>query len=813
MHRLLAKSYNQQKYGTLPPDYALLTQHSRDVATACDALARTIGPFALANANLSPALFERFRLTLRANGWIQDLGKANSHFQEMVTTQPQLQQLMRHETISGVLIWLDDRFRQWLSPLSETLLMAVWGAMGHHRKFDERTTPKQSGALTVHVAHPDFAQILSEMSVDLGLEAAPCFDRSLTIARTAREHGDLAAREALRDLQDTFMDCEADFASDEQRRLLALIKGFGIAADVAASAVAARGQWATQYSLATYIAESFAVSLTPDDLSELISIWAWERSPHTRDRQHLTLLPPGFTVRDFQNKVARSEASLTLAQAGCGSGKSLAAYMWARTWCQRFSDTGRSIFRLFFCLPTTGTTTEHFKDYALESGIDTRLCHSRATVDLHAMAETAVQEEASEGESDTAAAVRTALQAERDKIESLALWSTPLVVTTADTVLGLMANARRAVYSLPAIMGSALVFDEIHAFDEQLFGHLLMFLKHFPGLPVLLMTASLQEERKRAIAKVRPDLCIVHGPEEFEMLRRYIIYDTTTAENAWHAAGQCLATQGKVLWVRNRVEWANRTFAACRKRYPNLYVDLYHSRFRYMDRSVRHRRVIDHFKTVDTGAILVTTQVAEMSLDLSADLLITDLAPIPSLIQRLGRLNRRSVPDNPQPPKPALVCALPHGESHVELPYEKTDLEKARQWMNGLIKDKRALHQRDLAEAFIALSEAKDYDLATAEERAVFFTGLWRTRPGLTREEGYTVNVVLEADVQGYRESEAPGEPTRDWIRQHEVSIPFKEAVLKWERLGTMRIAPRDAVAYDYDEVTHEGTGAQWKEN
>jgi CRISPR-associated endonuclease/helicase Cas3 len=479
VNRLLAKSYDQRKYGKTPPDYALLTQHSRDVAMACDALACAVGALALSNAGLSPTLFKQFRRTLRANGWIQDLGKAGSHFQEMVTKEPQIKQLLRHETISGLLILLNERLRQWLSPLSETLLMAVWGAMGHHRKFDERTTPLQFSALTVHVAHPDFAQILSEMSVDLGLEAPPRFDRNLTIARTAKEYGDFAAREHLRDLQDTFKECEADFVSDEQRRLLALIKGFGIAADVAASAVAARGQWATHYSLATYIAESFAIGLTPEELSVLISTWAWERSPYARDRRYPTALPSGFIIRDFQSEVACSEAWLTLAQAGCGSGKSLAAYMWARMWCQRFTDTGRTNFRLFFCLPTTGTTTEHFKDYALESGIDASLCHSRASVDLRAMAETAVQEEASEGEQDAAAAARTALQAERDKIESLALWSTPLVVTTADTVLGLMSNARRAVYSLPAIMCSAIVFDEIHAFDEQLFGHLLVFLKNW----------------------------------------------------------------------------------------------------------------------------------------------------------------------------------------------------------------------------------------------------------------------------------------------------------------------------------------------
>src|SRR5262245_21142757 len=240
---------------------------------ACDALACAVGPLALLNANLNPALFARFRLTLRANGWIQDLGKASSHFQEMVTSKPQIKQLIRHETISGLLVWLDDRFCQWLSPLSETLLMAVWGAMGHHRKFDECTAPEQCLPLTVHVAHPDFTTILSEMSADLELEVPPRFERNLVIARTSKEPGDVAAREALRDLQEAFIDREADFASDEERRLLALIKGFGIAADVAASAVAARGKWTTHYSLATYVAKSLAVGLTPEVLSALISTW------------------------------------------------------------------------------------------------------------------------------------------------------------------------------------------------------------------------------------------------------------------------------------------------------------------------------------------------------------------------------------------------------------------------------------------------------------------------------------------------------------------------------------------------------------
>ncbi len=818
--RLLAKSYDRTKYGDAPPDYALLQQHSRDVAEACKALAASSGKTAIFRAGLNPETFNRFHPALVANGWIQDLGKASSHFQAMVSGESDITQLLRHETISGLLIWFEPKLRNWLEPLSETILFSLWGAMGHHRKFDERTAPKQVGSLAVHVSHDDFISILNEMGADLQLNAHPRFERDLIIARTRRDSGDLTALEDLRDLQDEFLDREPQFDNENELRMLALVKGFGIAADVAASAIAARGQWSSNYSLTKFVKESLSIGLSENDLSNLISNWAWARSSEERSDGDDTSLPPDFVFRDFQNDVAASESYLTLAQAGCGSGKSLAAYLWARRWREKFAAEGQTNFRLFFCLPTTGTTTEHFKDYALESGLDAKLIsltHSRSSVDLKSMAETAPQEEAIDSESDTAKQAQAALNAERDKIESLALWSTPLVVTTSDTILGLMSNARRAVYSLPTIVNSAIVFDEIHAFDDQMFGHLLVFLKNFPRLPVLLMTASLPEERKRAIERVRPDLKPIPGPPEFEMLKRYLIDDSMADGDIWQAIEERLRNNEKVLWVRNRVEWANETYRKCydrfRKRFPNSSINVYHSRFRYKDRSVRHRRVIDDFKADGKATILVATQVAEMSLDLSADLLITDIAPVPALIQRMGRLNRRSIPDKPRPVRSALVRALPEGEPNVCLPYEKDEIVISSRWIGALKSLSKSLNQRDLAEAFAQLNDAAEYNIAKAEERACFFSGLWRTRPGMTRGEGYTISVILEADLKACDDFDRYGEPSRDWLRRHEVSIPVKEATLRWPRAGVLRVAPSDQVAYDFNDETKEGTGAKWLKN
>jgi CRISPR-associated endonuclease/helicase Cas3 len=345
--RLLAKSYNRADYGCTPPDYALLVQHSRDVAEACKALAASSGQVALFCSNISREAYDRFYRALVANGWIQDLGKASSHFQAMVTGSPQIIQLLRHETISGLLMW-SKPFREWLEPLSDALLLSLWGAIGHHRKFDERTVPQQVGAVIVHIAHEDFATILCEMRHDLALGEPPVIECDLTIARSRKDGGDIPALETVRDLQDEFADCEQQFAGENERRILALVKGFGISADVAASAVARRGQWAPNYSLTKFVKESLEVGLKIDDLSKLISNWAWAKSSEKRSDGDETSLPPNFVCRDFQSDVAASKSYLTLAQAGCGSGKSLAAYLWARRWCERFGSEDRTNFRLFF---------------------------------------------------------------------------------------------------------------------------------------------------------------------------------------------------------------------------------------------------------------------------------------------------------------------------------------------------------------------------------------------------------------------------------------------------------------------------------
>src|SRR5205823_14199045 len=115
-------------------------------------------------------------------------------------------------------------------------------------------------------------------------------------------------------------------------------------------------------------------------------------------------------------------------------------------------------------------------------------------------------------------------------------------------------------------------------------------------IPTLLMTASLPEARRLAIQAVRPELARIAGPEEQETRRRHVIERCNRPE-PWDEISRALESGQRVLWVCNQVERANKRWEVARERLADhADVYLYHSRYRYRDRSRLHRKVIDSFK-------------------------------------------------------------------------------------------------------------------------------------------------------------------------------------------------------------------------
>ena len=102
----------------------------------------------------------------------------------------------------------------------------------------------------------------------------------------------------------------------------------------------------------------------------------------------------------------------------------------------------------------------------------------------------------------------------------------------------------------------------------------------------------------------------------------------------------------------------------------------HHARFAKPDREQLDRAIEAAFgkERPGGGCVAVATQTVEQSLDLDADLMITDLCPMDVLLQRIGRLHRHPGRVRPPgcevaravvltPPEPLVSRILPHGEA------------------------------------------------------------------------------------------------------------------------------------------------------
>lgn len=729
-----------------------IRRHTLDVLEAAERLVDVTGAGQLAAVGLDPAgWLPRFRREVLLAALLHDLGKANDHFQGMVRCRrgPDRPQGLRHEAVSYLLARLPE-LQGWLAAVADprTLELVLWAVAGHHRKFPPDGPPEGCGAeLVVHLGHDDFGAVLALGERRLGLGPPPSFDGDRTW-RLTRARGVFSALVEAR--------AEAERAarslSGEERRYVAALKACLIGADVAGS-IRRRGA----EPMADWIGRAFDRVPGPDELESIVA-------------RRLE----GKPLRPFQEAVADRPERVVLVLAGCGSGKTLAAYLRAaRRWPGR---------RLFVCYPTTGTATEGYRDYLADPELEAELVHGRAEVDMELLDLGDDEPDAGPGEGGPG-------RAARDSAGALEQWSTPLVGCTVDAVLGLVQNMRRGLYAWPSLARSGFVFDEIHAYDEALFGALLRFLVEVPGVPCLLMTASLPAARRdllrAALAARGEPLGVVAGPPELEAVPRYIRTPSAPdVEAAWAAVEKTLAGDGKVLWVVNTV--AAALALAADPRAARHGAMLYHSRFRYRDRVERHRDVIEAFRA-EGPALAIATQVAEMPLDLSADLLLSELAPIPALIQRLGRLNRRARPDGSTGTRP-LVAYEPAGDA----PYEPEELEEARRWLAAL--GDGPLSQADLAArwADLATEAAMPPGGITTDHASAWIDGGFVTGPRPLREASPGIEVILESDVPTSFDPEWRPEKVRI-----PMALPRDRGWRTWPQVAFCRVPPAGRISYD----------------
>lgn len=796
--KLLAKSLRQRK----PKDKerqkerkaAYYTGHIALVMQSADILLQEIGQTILAQLKLKIPLIH-FVKTVRLGVYLHDWGKANQHFQEMVylasesLKSPEFssyyqeiktswdshngKQMIRHELLSGILALRVPTFREWLEQCADAdLIVAVWAAIGHHLKVSPdkditKVEPATGKELKILTQHRDFKTLL-KMGTARGLD----LPNTLPVCPQEVWSKD-EIEQALVNLRKEFIEFEKRIGKDsDYQRFIAAVKATVIAADIAASAIPS-----TQYSLKGWMQQVLDQVLSKDEIQELLK----QRLGNNK-------------LRDFQRQIADSRCRVTLVHAGCGTGKTVAAYAWANRWA-----CGH---KLFFGYPTTGTASQGFLDYVAETDIEKTLIHSRSDIDLE------IYRTLFYDKSDFAENIDA-------RLEAFKAWGVKLIVCTVDSVLGLIQNNRKPLYSWTAIAQSAFVFDEVHSYGDRLFGALLRFLKTFRGAPILLMSASFSKGQLEAIYKVMDELgeeinCI-EGPRELEELRRYQVKFVSDTSEVWSSVIEALKKGQKVLWVTNSVKECIGVYRKAKEKIaqevPELSVKnlIYHSRYRYKDRLEQHQKVIEAFDSKQLDPVLaITTQVCEMSLDLSANLLVSALAPPGAIIQRLGRLNRFVRID--EYGKLVLAsggscCAIFYPWTSNK-PYPSEDLLAGQKFLEQLILKKNDISQHDLSEI------AEQIDSRTYETvKSTWLDDHWCASIDYLRDEGYTVTVLLQEDIKLIKDA-ANQRSDKSFMKEAQrwsVPIRIPPDLSSWKRVKKIYlIAPNSQVTYSPETGAEE---------
>jgi CRISPR-associated endonuclease/helicase Cas3 len=266
-----------------------------------------------------------------------------------------------------------------------------------------------------------------------------------------------------------------------------------------------------------------------------------------------------------------------------------------------------------------------------------------------------------------------------------------VVIGTVDQALLSALQTRYAHARGTALLRHFLVVDEVHASDMYMTQILNAVLdRHLSaGGHALLMSATLGTAARIAFSEKKtgrqhvPDVAeakeagyplVTHvsserrapdlQPTEPSGYRKVVEMEPNPVagdpEAIAERAVQAARDGARVLVIRNRVEDCIDVQKAVEAKLASDERDLllqvhgtpapHHSRFARADRSLLDDAIETAFGKDEpiSGAVAVATQTVQMSLDLSASLMITDLCPVDVLLQRIGRLHRHGRDEHPE---------------------------------------------------------------------------------------------------------------------------------------------------------------------
>jgi CRISPR-associated endonuclease/helicase Cas3 len=254
------------------------------------------------------------------------------------------------------------------------------------------------------------------------------------------------------------------------------------------------------------------------------------------------------------------------------------------------------------------------------------------------------------------------------------------------------------------LQGCDVILDEVHTYSGISQALVLKIIEVLKAIHcrIHIGTATMPTILYNKIKNILGDdvLEVKLNNKELDQFDRHIVHKLNSFEDAKRIIKKTIAEDRKLLIVLNRVKTAQDVYDYIKETFSEVPSLLLHSRFKRGDRNNKEKLLLGlndngeetgEFNTSKKACIVIATQIVEVSLDISFDVLITECAPLDALIQRFGRINRKRTDETIGKYKDVYVIAPPESDNGAK-PYELEILNKSF----AVLEDNAVLRERDL---------------------------------------------------------------------------------------------------------------------
>lgn len=334
----------------------------------------------------------------------------------------------------------------------------------------------------------------------------------------------------------------------------------------------------------------------------------------------------GKNLRTVQQYMREKADSNVVIIAPTGSGKTEAALYWLN------GEKG------FYTLPLKVSSNAIYKRIREEYSFkDVALLHSKS---LQKYIEESVDEQRKDDEEKSA----------KEKFEKTKMFSAPLTISTVDQLFLFVYKALGTEIMAATLKYSKVIIDEIQSYEPRIVAALIYGLKTISqmGGKFAIMTATLPPVLLDFMNKYGLIKNETYCFEDFSaenVMQRHMIKLYEQEFNLEEIAEE--SKTKKVLVICNTVKKAQETYRLLEEYTDNVYS--LHARYIKKHRKMLEKNIMQFSENRESIGIWVTTQIVEASLDIDFDILYTEMCTADSLLQRMGRCNRkgRYIPSKP----------------------------------------------------------------------------------------------------------------------------------------------------------------------